>query len=569
MTYRSMRAREILAATAKSNATEVVSQPTKKQATKSPQTEVLKDDKWGPFSPPNTTTKSDQQPPNSLGSVWKNHPGSTSSSVKEATTSGYHNKYPAKVPPNIPPNIPQSSRPNSSLKSLSTSHKPPEQAMRRGIEALETGAVKTSATAPQNNQDRQNSRKESEKIPIQSKSLRPKALPDWPVDIDFDYKEEVLTIDAKGNTTLVSGIILPIDVWSNNGVQYYVEFNDLCQPIRKSGHILVKFISMIAKMESHCPVGEKDWKAIDKHFKGKIIKDIRDRFVIPPGVEYDNQALKRSNKCWRQFKYSLKLIHYKPLEKKLDDMCNNVPHGITSSNWVKLVKYWDLDYGKTMSECGKKARPSLNQIHTSGSKSFANQQADYEDEHGQRMSLLALWIKTHAGKDGKFLPDTVTQDFVDDVKAKVEELRMVHPKMSEQELEDEAFQQTMYGNEIPDRPVGYGQGVKKGDIFGVHGVLRKEGYGKVQKRTIVMDSVKEEVNALHKKNGTLSQENEKLKDEVRHNNLLLKALVGQFSQIVGAVRQGNASPGLLNKGSEFLGKAKHQIGKGNVGATRE
>lgn len=138
---------------------------------------------------------------------------------------------------------------------------------------------------------------------------------------------------------------------------------------------------------------------------------------------------------------------------------------------------------------------------------------------------------------------------------------MVHPKMSEQELEDEAFQQTMYGNEIPDRPVGYGLGVKKGDIFGVRGVLRKEGYGKVQKRTIVMDSVKEEVNALHKKNDTLSQENEKLKDEVGHNNLLLKALVGQFSQIVGAVRQGNASPGLLNKASEFLGKAKHQVTK--------
>uniref|UniRef100_A0A803N803 Uncharacterized protein n=1 Tax=Chenopodium quinoa TaxID=63459 RepID=A0A803N803_CHEQI len=264
MTYRSKRAREILAATAKSHdpllaqspitttaressATEVVSQPTKKQAIKSLQTEILKDDKWGPFSPPITTTKSDQQPPNSLGSIWNNPPGSTSSSVKEATTS-----------------------------------------------------------------------------------------------------------NAKGNTTLVSGIILPIDVWSNNGVQYYVEFNDLCQPIRKGGHILVKFISMIAKMESHCPVEEKDWHAIDKHFKGKIIKDIRD-----------------------------------------------------------------------------------------------------------------------------------------DVKAKVEELRMMHPKMFEQELEDEAFQQTMYGNEIPDRPVGYGLGVKEGEIFGVR----------------------------------------------------------------GAVRQGNASPDLLNKASEFLGKA--------------
>ncbi|XP_021740076.1 uncharacterized protein LOC110706466 [Chenopodium quinoa] len=145
---------------------------------------------------------------------------------------------------------------------------------------------------------------------------------------------------------------------------------------------------MIAKMESHCPVGQKDWKAIDKNFKGKIIKDIRDRFVIPPGVEYDNQALKCANKCWRQFKYSLKLIHYKPLEKKLDDMCNNVPHGITSSNWVKLVKYWDSDYGKTMSACGKKARAFQNQIHTSGAKSFANQQADYENEHGKKMSFF-------------------------------------------------------------------------------------------------------------------------------------------------------------------------------------
>lgn len=30
-----------------------------------------------------------------------------------------------------------------------------------------------------------------------------------------------------------------------------------------------------------------------------------------------------------------------------------------------------------MSACGKKARACQNQIHTSGSKSFANQQADY------------------------------------------------------------------------------------------------------------------------------------------------------------------------------------------------
>ncbi|XP_021740083.1 uncharacterized protein LOC110706469 [Chenopodium quinoa] len=366
MTYRIKRTREILVATAKSHDPLLAKSPTTTTARESSAIE-------GPFSPPITTTKSDQQPPNSLGSIWKNPRGSTSSSVKEATTSGYQKNYPAKVSskvsPNIPPTIPQSIRPDSSSNSLSTSHKPIEQAVRRGIQNLETGAVKTSAIAPKNNQERQNSGKQSEKIPKQSKSLRPKALPDWPADIDFDDKEEVLTIDAKGNTTLVSGIILPIDVWSNNGIQYYVEFNDLCQPIRKGEHILVKFISMIAKMESHYIVqlGKKIGMQSTSILKGKIIKDIRDRFLIPSGAEYDSQALKRANKCWRQFKYSLKLIYYKPLEKKLDDICNNVPHGITSSNLVKLVKYWDSDYGKTMSTCDKK-----------------------EDEHGQKMSLLAL-----------------------------------------------------------------------------------------------------------------------------------------------------------------------------------
>uniref|UniRef100_A0A803LVV2 PLAT domain-containing protein n=1 Tax=Chenopodium quinoa TaxID=63459 RepID=A0A803LVV2_CHEQI len=212
-----------------------------------------------------------------------------------------------------------------------------------------------------------------------------------------------------------------------------------------------------------------------------------------------------------------------------------------------------------MSACGKKARASQNQFHRSDSNSFANQQADYEDEHGQKMSLLALWIKTHMGKDRSFLSNIVTEDFVDDVKAKVEELRMMYPKMSEQELEDEAFQKTMYRDEIPDRPVGHGLGVKKGDIYRVRSVLRKEGYGKVHRRTIVMDSVKEEVTALHKKNDTLSQENEKLKDQVGHNNFLLKVLVGQFSHIVGAIRQGNTSPSLLNKTSEFLEMANYQV----------
>ncbi|KAL2922066.1 Translation initiation factor IF-2 [Bienertia sinuspersici] len=87
----------------------------------------------------------------------------------------------------------------------------------------------------------------------------------------------------------------------------------------------------------------------------------------------------------------------------------------------------------------------------------------------------------------------------------------------------------MYQDEIPNRPVGYGLGVKKGNIYGVRGVLRKEGYGKIQ-RNIVMQSFKEEVATLHIKNNKLEKEKEKLKDQVHENKFLFKTLIGQFSQ---------------------------------------
>ncbi|KAL2931850.1 MICOS complex subunit MIC27 [Bienertia sinuspersici] len=110
---------------------------------------------------------------------------------------------------------------------------------------------------------------------------------------------------------------------------------------------------MMAKMETHYPVGEEDWHAINSHLKGRIVKDIRDRFVIPDGAEYDKQALKR--------------CHHRELAVIIDKVGE-------------------------------------------------------EDEHGEKMSLLALWIKSHMGKDGSFPPGTDTNDFVDDVNAKVEQL---------------------------------------------------------------------------------------------------------------------------------------------------
>ncbi|KNA21467.1 hypothetical protein SOVF_042760, partial [Spinacia oleracea] len=206
--------------------------------------------------------------------------------------------------------------------------------------------IKPSSRASQNNQQQNNNEKPKENS-TKSKSLRVKSYPDWPVDIDFDDKEEVLTIDAKRNVKLVSGSIQTIDVWSNNGVKYYVEFNDLYQPLRKGGQMLVRFVGSIAKVEEYCPLGEREWPDIDADVKAKMIEQIRDRFVIPDHPEYNKQILKRANKSWRKYKHSLKGTYYKPNEKTVAQMCDAVPrHGISSAQWRKLVKYWDSDEGQ-------------------------------------------------------------------------------------------------------------------------------------------------------------------------------------------------------------------------------
>uniref|UniRef100_A0A803MHU4 Uncharacterized protein n=1 Tax=Chenopodium quinoa TaxID=63459 RepID=A0A803MHU4_CHEQI len=385
-------------------------------------------EKWGPFGPPKTTTSA-QSPSINPESIWKKPPTTPTPSLimeaakdKQGCSQKTTPKLTAIVSPNMPPNMPpiahepfrhpstSSPATHQPFRHPSTSspatHQPfrhpstsspaihqqcdLHQPSKQGLQNQASNAAKSSNAAPQNkNQTQQNIGEASKEVPKKSKSLRCKLLPDWREDIEFDDKEEVLTIDDKGNTTLVSGVIHPVDVLSAKGFKYVVEFNDLCKPIRKGGHVLIKFIGYLAKMESHCPLGPTDWKKIDGTIKGNVVTNMRDHFVISDGKEYDKQALQRANKAWRQYKFELKKLYFKPKEKTMGEKKTQPPAGISPLNWTALLDYWYSDKAQ-------------------------------EDEHGEPMSLLALWIKSHSGKDGSFLLGTDTEDFVDDVKAKVE-----------------------------------------------------------------------------------------------------------------------------------------------------
>ncbi|KAL2904001.1 Ecotropic viral integration site 5 protein-like protein [Bienertia sinuspersici] len=94
---------------------------------------------------------------------------------------------------------------------------------------------------------------------ISSRPRRRTVIPDWPEHVKFDEKEEAIAFDVDGKRHLVRGPVQPRDVWNDRGLRYYVHFNDLNQPLRKGGCILVSFLGDIAKRETFCPVGVSSW----------------------------------------------------------------------------------------------------------------------------------------------------------------------------------------------------------------------------------------------------------------------------------------------------------------------
>ncbi|KAL2922994.1 Cytoplasmic dynein 1 heavy chain 1 [Bienertia sinuspersici] len=324
-----------------------------------------------------------------------------------------------------------------------------------------------------------------------SSSRRRSLIPSWILDKpDFDDIVDVVTINAEGNHSLVSGSIQAVDIWNNNGVRYYVQFNELHQPIRKGGQLLVKLIGSIAKHEHFCPVGELDWHHIDDVFLADMINVIRDRFVIPNGEIYINKILSRIAKVWRQYKSHLKSLYFKPQERSQEEHYNTIPCGISRDNWRKLVKYWFSKKGK-------------------------------EDKHGEEMSLVQLYDDVHMRKDGRFIEGTQAQDFL-------------------------VFKSLMYGGEPPKRPKGFGFGVVKSNIYGVHGLLRKEGHGKVHKRPL------ENVNITVAKNEELVKQNEVLEERVNQNTMLIMSLLE-------AMRNGKPSTELIDAAQSSLRVANLKV----------
>ncbi|KAL2924248.1 Glutathione hydrolase 3 [Bienertia sinuspersici] len=164
------------------------------------------------------------------------------------------------------------------------------------------------------------------------------------------------------------------------------------------------------------------------------------------------------------------------------------------------------------------------------------------------MSLVQLYEDVHMRKDRSFIEGTQAQDFLEDAKAKADILAINDGSKSRKEVENEVFESLMYGGEPPKRPKGFGFGVVKSNIYGVHGLLRKEGHGKVHKRHLE----NENVNITVAKNAELVKQNKVLEERVNQNTMLIMSLLE-------AMRNGKPSTELIDAAQSSLRVANPKV----------
>ncbi|KAL2925444.1 Nuclear protein localization protein 4, partial [Bienertia sinuspersici] len=259
-------------------------------------------------------------------------------------------------------------------------------------------------------------------FPVQLYSSRRPPLPSCS---SSRFLPRVVAADAEGKVEVWSGSIQPLDVWLiKGGFRFEVCFNRYYQPIRKGGAVLVKFVADIAKKAELCPIGV---------VQADIVELIRGKFIIPDGKIHNNVMLKHVGKHRQQWKFELKARYLNPTVRTRQQIENDNPGGIVRGTWLELVKYWYSGQSKEM-------------------------------EHGREPGGYEFFDRTHKTKDGVYPENTNTQELIDMAKSKID-VRVASSSSSKPRIEDNSNQ----------KPVGYGFGVKRSDVMGVHALLRKKG----------------------------------------------------------------------------------------------
>ncbi|KAL2942817.1 Zygote defective protein 12, partial [Bienertia sinuspersici] len=168
-----------------------------------------------------------------------------------------------------------------------------------------------------------------------------------------------------------------------------------------------------------------------------------------------------------------------------------------------------------------------------------------EKEKG-KFSELDFYKSVYTKKDGSFKEGTLSQQFLEDANNNVKECLASSSSKSRVDIENEVFDDLMYNGEVPKHPLNYGFGVKQSDIFGVQGLLRKEGSSYVNHSAVEMENLKVEFSDVKKQNEDLRQKNKALESKFNDTAQYFKEIASHLEKVLKEVRNGNALAHLLD-----------------------
>ena len=115
------------------------------------------------------------------------------------------------------------------------------------------------------------------------------------------------------------------------------------------------------------------------------------------------------------------------------------------------------------------------------------------------------------------------------------------------------FEELMYDGE-PKRPVGYGFGVRKSQVFGVHAMLRTTGHNSagITNNSAEIELVNTRMSAVDEENRGIRKENQELRTMVSQS---IKVL----SQTIEAFRTGNLSPEYCDSLQSVLSMSNFEV----------
>ncbi|KAJ9557918.1 hypothetical protein OSB04_012532 [Centaurea solstitialis] len=266
-------------------------------------------------------------------------------------------------------------------------------------------------------------------------------------------------IDGSSHKRVRGPTYMP-SIWAREeGDRISVEFNEYGQPIDKeTTNSLSHFMGSLARSGKYCPV-DKAWHQVKATKKGMLLNFLETKFDLPPGS--DDWILKSFAKKVRNWRARIKKDYYDP-SLSLKEQIKSKPKRVRPDQWNNLIKNWNKEEAKKISERNKNSRGYKKMVQVTGKKSFARVREELKESlSGREPSRMELFVAC-------FSKDGTTKNI--EAKNAIEQMLDLNFQLPEGSLDepgpDDVFSKVM-GKDKHGSARMYGLGVRASDVWGV------------------------------------------------------------------------------------------------------